>query len=426
MALYRHQIDGVNFLSGRRRALLADEQGLGKTATAICAADQVGARKLLVLTPTVVASNWCDEIQRWSPGRATQLVRTSRTKFVSTTVVLPHSLIAKQAIQVQIRNMKPDVVIVDEAHAFRTPTAQRTRAVFGHTHHYGVFYDAPKVWYLTGTPMLNNPSDLWGLIKDCAPEQIWLDGPFRPMNYREFIAAFCTTRPNPFARGQVIVTGVRNAERLKSILSTFSLRRLKSDHLSLPPKIWGTVALEGVAPPEAPAVDLSDLDALRRSVSFAEYRRTCGIIKARVAASYITQELESENSLVVFAHHREALDVLQLELERNDVSVRRIDGATPTLQRGLHVADFQRGTVRVMLCNIQAAGVGITLTASRRVVFLEQSWLPGENAQAADRCHRIGQTGVVSCTVLTLRGTADAEVDDALMRRTAMINAVQG
>ena len=424
--LYPHQISGVNFLSSRRRALLADEQGLGKTATAICAAKAVGARRVLVVCPTVVVANWMQEFRTWGSHSSVQRVTKGMdTKLVGDVVIIPHSLIAKPTLTNALRRTKWDVVIVDEAHAFRTPTAQRTRAMFGHGSIPGLFYDVPHVWYLTGTPLMNNPSDLWTLVRECNPLGIWLPTLDRPMNHREFLTTFCTTRPNPFAQGQLIVTGVKNADRLKAILAEFTLRRMKQDHLDLPPKIWEQVALESAISPTAPAVDITDLDALRADATFAEYRRACGSLKASLAVEYLKQELESEPKIVVAAWHRDALDILGLGLEEAKIPYRRIDGSTPTMDRGIAVHEFQHASPKVMLCQIQAAGVGITLTAARRVVFVEQSWLPGDNAQMADRCHRIGQTGVVVSTVLTLRGTADAEVGAALMRRTAMIAALQ-
>ena len=61
-----HQIDGANFLVQNRTALLADDMGCGKTHSAVRGLDQCGARRVLILCPTVVKSNWYNEIRRWS------------------------------------------------------------------------------------------------------------------------------------------------------------------------------------------------------------------------------------------------------------------------------------------------------------------------------------------------------------------------
>jgi SNF2 family DNA or RNA helicase len=128
--------------------------------------------------------------------------------------------------------------------------------------------------------------------------------------------------------------------------------------------------------------------------------------------------------VVVFAHHTAVVDELVRGLKGyNAVS---ITGATPAAMRDYRVQLFQdeRQGVRVIICNIVAGGTGITLTAASEVVFVELSPVPGENAQAADRVHRIGQEKKVRVRVIALAGSIDEDFTELLRRKTKMIREV--
>jgi SWI/SNF-related matrix-associated actin-dependent regulator 1 of chromatin subfamily A len=82
----------------------------------------------------------------------------------------------------------------------------------------------------------------------------------------------------------------------------------------------------------------------------------------------------------------------------------------------------RRGEVRVFLGQIQAAGVGITLTAASHVVFVELEWTPGLMSQAEDRCHRIGQHDAVLVQHLVLPGSLDARLAKTLVAKQRVID----
>ncbi len=79
---------------------------------------------------------------------------------------------------------------------------------------------------------------------------------------------------------------------------------------------------------------------------------------------------------------------------------------------------------RIFIGNIKAAGTAITLTASDRVYFVEQEWVPGDNTQAAQRCHRIGQTKSVNAIFVTISGSLDEKIGAILARKAKDIHAV--
>ena len=152
----------------------------------------------------------------------------------------------------------------------------------------------------------------------------------------------------------------------------------------------------------------------------------CGEAKAKAAAALLIDELSTDpaRKVVVFAHHASVLDTVLAALRADEIGAVEITGRIGPADRQRAVDAFQRdASVRVACCNIVAGGVGITLTAAHDVVMIEQSYVPGENLQAADRCHRIGQRESVLVRVLVLSGSVDSHVAEALALKRAMLAA---
>lgn len=438
MELYPHQYAGVSFLSERTRALLADEQGLGKTVTALVAAEGFDGR-VLVVCPTVVLWNWEGEARTWLGfDTRVQVIEHGRAELEedADVVVVTHGLLLRPFILEQLRRSGWDVCIVDEAHAFKSPAAKRTRALYRDL--------APcceRVWILTGTPCPNNAAELWTHLRGLEPRRIAHDG--RTLPFDAFRARFCHVADTPYGPK---VTGNRAdmLAELKKRLEGFILRRRKKDVLKdLPPIRFETIRLRPTKLPteleelsreltpalEAAIADAEDaldgFDVLKDRTDFARFRRLCGLAKIDPVAELLDAELEDEalDKVVVFAHHKDVVEGIARRLSK--FGVYTITGSTPAAERREAVEEFQRDPrVRVIVANIVAGGVGVTLTASSEVLFAETSWVPGENAQAADRCHRIGQTERVRARFVSLAGTIDDAIAASLAQKARMIAEV--
>ena len=137
-----------------------------------------------------------------------------------------------------------------------------------------------------------------------------------------------------------------------------------------------------------------------------------GLRKLRLAIEYITDLLEHVDKLVVFAHHRDV--VLALRDALAGYGAAAILGGVSDGIRDHAFRRFQsKKTPRVLIGNLQAMGVGHTLTRSDHVVFVEGSWVPSVMEQAADRCHRIGTVSAVTADVLVI----GRSIDEHMMRR---------
>lgn len=438
--LLPHQVPAVEWLLAHRRGGLFDDQGLGKTIEVAAALEKLHPHRTLIVAPTSVVHNWQHELRKWAPSLARVQVITSGSVSVDSdadVLVLTHGLLLNEKLMRQLDRLELEVVVLDEAHFFRNPRAKRT----------AVFYSGREaicrrarvaVWVLTGTPIANDPSNLWTMLAGVDPARLRdpLSSRGNLMSYTRFRDRYCEIRPDAYdPDGKVI--GIKNAAELRLRMKDFALRRMKKGVLTLPPVRYGTVELTvEKLPPELKQLESNfvigtelDLRWLRDHESFSTWRRLCGIAKARPAAEVLINDLQSGmDKVVVFAHHTEVLDIMRKEFyEKGKVRTVSITGSISAAQRKKNVDLFQNDPdVRVALCNIVAGGTGVTLTAACDVVFVEMNFVPSDNAQAADRVNRIGQKRPVLVRSFALAGSVDEVTTEILRRKTEMIRAVIG
>lgn len=399
-ALFNYQAEGAAWLAPRRFGYLADEQGLGKTAQAIRAADLAWAERVCVVCPASAVENWRREIQRWSLG------------FWEADVL---------SYDGAVRRGLPaaDTYVIDEAHFLKTASTKRTKRCLGVG---SPLRDAARVWALSGTPAPNHVGELF----------TWLTfmGAARDMSYRQYLDRYTHWQMTDYGP-KVWKNRADAMPDLKARMDRVFLRRLKSQVLKdLPPVRWGDITLSGKSEGHfdkvlADHIELSDSLPVEDE-HIARLRREIGELKAPALAAYLADELDgSEGKLVVFAWHKAVLDVLEHRLQ--GFGVARIDGSVPAAKRQGEVDRFQGdANCRVFLGNIAAAGTAITLTAASNLVFAELAWTPGDNAQAAMRVHRIGQSQPVLIRTATLKGSIDEAVNQVLARKTRALDEVLG
>lgn len=440
MELFPYQREGAAFLAARPRALLADEMGLGKSAQAIAACDEIDVsarlddptvwprhrlQVVVVVCPASVVENWKREFAKFSKAKRALRVVSYNRAATKENLFSPLS----DPEQTEI-----DCLILDEAHYLKSATAKRTKAIFGpKCDGKGALVERAKhVFALTGTPTPNHPGELWPLLRALAPETIDR-GAGKPLAYWGFVQKYCRTRDNGFG---LQILGGRNLIDLKRRIAPFVLRRKKDGVMKdLPPIRFDQLFLEGdlKLPAEllglekevAAALDEHGVEGLAKiATHVAALRRATGLAKVKPAVEWIREQLESGlKKLVVFAHHREVIEGLQKAFPFH-VS---ISGQTPTDSRGHIVDRFQNEpAAKLFLGQIQAAGTGITLTAASDALFVESSWVPAENEQAAMRIHRIGQRNACVVRFATLANSIDEKIEAAVMRKSADIARLFG
>lgn len=414
---------GIAYAVQRRSTLLGDEPGLGKTIQAIGVANYLGLKRILVICPANLRLNWAEEIEKWhlqNPGLS--VVMNGKTAISPRrSCIISYDLAASR---VSIPGPY-DLVIADEGHYLKNPGARRTKAVLGFRGSQGLLRWGKYRLVLTGTPVPNRVNEIYPVIKTLAPEVI------DRMSYDAFLRYYAVVVAGEYG---IQVVGIRHEEELYNRLRAgFMVRRLKSEVLKdLPPKTYKMVVFskDGFNKILERERHFNAQEIIRHGVpvgsALPEVRREMGVAKAPMVVSYVSDLLDSGvKQVIVFAHHREVASILERGLKSYGVVT--VTGSTSAIAKQANKNTFQKGGARVFIGNIIAAGVGITLTAAADVVFAESSWVPGENEQAEDRAHRIGQGQPVLIHYLVVEESLDAVIlGSAAKKRTNITRILDG
>lgn len=423
---YPHQTLGarlIHRLGGR--ALLADEAGAGKTATALLyhEAHREETSPVLVVCPAYLKMNWRDEIRAVTGVRADVLSGCSPPKrhapAARVTVINYEEKVLKGWGE-YLRTLKPRLVILDECQAVQSRDSKRTGAVRR------LCRDVPHVVALSGTPLVNRPAELYPVLSIVRPDL------FR--DWGMFASRYCAPKRTAYG---IDYGGCSRPDELYSLLlRTCMIRRLKSEVLpGLPAKSRCTVALDVADLTEYRAAERQFLSWLARRrpdrlagaskapklTQVGYLRRLIGELKLPAVTSWCDGFLSANSKLIVFACHTATLDHLQKHFKKRCV---RVDGSTPMKDRHKAVERFQKGSVPLFIGNVNAAGTGLTLTASSAVAMAELDWRPGVMAQAEDRAHRVTQTKDVTAYYLLAAGTVEERVCKILQGKQGVLNAV--
>lgn len=431
-----YQHDGSAFLASMPRAGLFDEPGLGKTCQAVRALDRLGLDRGVIVAPASVCDVWVSEIRKFS-NRPRRLIRGRRSddlnlwlRFRSDILITSFEMATKWRRELE-KDFR-EFTIWDESHYLKSPTAQRTRAAFGSKcdGRFGYGKWGAYAWMLTGTPLANQPLDIWTWLR-------FVGG--TDLTQRQFTARYFVEIPGAFAsnykpRKEVI-------PELRGLIEKFALRRtLKEVGLQLP-EMWVTTqevdgntdavrallaeheGLDGAVREAVEKGGLSFLDAGH----IATLRRLVGEAKAPVFARQLVEELEGGlDKVVVFCEHRTPIDILSAALTKAGVGHVIIHGGVNQAARTEMVRKFQEDPECRVFLGSSAAYEGITLTAASQLIMLEQPWSPAKNAQAIKRVHRIGQDRKVHVRFIMLSKSIDVDVASTVARKTQAIISVQG
>ncbi len=396
--LYPFQVEGVEFLKTRKVALLADDMGLGKTAQAIHAMRELKAKRILIVCPASVKYNWRCEFKLWRfTCSKLQIVEGKFADIDSTAdvVIVNYDLIISPKIFHQLTSLTFSVGVFDESHYMKNRNAKRTKAVLLRG---GIASRCVYKWFMTGTPVLNRPIELYPLLKATRPDAIY---PFT--SYSAFARRYCSGYFDGYAyndRGASHIPEL--AGKLKD--SGFMLRRLKSEVLQdLPEKQFQILPVDlggknrtyyeekkfTFAKGEVKRMKFSDIcDGDIGEI--AKLRHLLALDKFPTIKNHLNDLFEIKDKVVVFCHHRAMIQMLNEEFQEMQPAIVR--GGISAEAKHEAVQRFQTDPkCRLFIGNIQAAGTGINLTASDIAVFAEIDWVPGNIFQAVDRIHRIGQ-----------------------------------
>lgn len=430
---YEYQIEGIQFGLEKHRLLIGDEPGLGKTLQSIGIVDTANAYPCLVIAPSSLVINWQREFEKFTGKKALILDNSCRTSWpyllgmgMFHLAVVSYGSLRKFFVW-DIKGGKTfslkDVVfnrdinifksvIMDESHRLKDPSAQQTMFTRGIVE--------GKEWriLLSGTPVINHAQDLVA--------QLAIMG--------RLISDFG-------GRGKFLADYVDNdnlSELSAKLYDTCMIRREKAKVLPQLPDKQRTDLYVQISNREEYNLAAADLAAYLREytectdreirrkmrmealVKFMTLRSLAAKGKVKQATDFIRNFLANGKPLIVFCSLKEIVKALQKQFP----DAARVTGDDSLAEKQAAVDAFQKGEAQLIICSIRAAGVGLTLTASSNVAFVEFPWTYADCCQCEDRAHRIGQKNNVNCYYLIGRNTIDPVLYNIIYKKRSIANQI--
>ena len=436
---YPYQLKGIARGLQLKRFMNCDEPGLGKTLQSIATINLADAFPCLVVCPSSLKINWLREWEKFTDKKAmilTDKVRDTWTFFFQTGMhqvfIVNYESLKKYFVQrikkaegwtlrdVEFRNSINlfKSVIIDESHRCKSASTQQAKFCKG--------ICTGKEWVieLTGTPVVNRPKDL-------IPQLAILNRMNDFGGYKPFVDRYCS--------------GQREASNLREL--NFNLwkycmfRREKSLVLTdLPDKIRQVNTCEITNRKEYMDAERdlimylqkykdADDDKIAKAmrgevmVRINILRQISARGKVRDVIEFVKDFRENGKKIILFCSLHEVVD----QLKRYFPTAVSVTGRDSQDEKQRAVDAFQNNPkADIIICSIKAAGVGLTLTASSNVAFVEFPWTYADCCQCEDRAHRIGQKDSVTCYYFLGRRTIDEKVYRIIQEKKNIANAVTG
>ena len=442
---YEYQREGIAYALEKKRCIMGDEPGLGKTAQAIGVLTVTKAFPALVICPASLKVNWQRELKKFGGLNAVILTDKNRSTwqrfwqikrkdgrpcaevFITNYESLRKFFVTRirregrftlKSVEFDERKDLFRTVIIDESHKCKTASTQQSKFV------QGIAQGKEYIFELTGTPVVNNNIDLI--------QQLTIMGRLNDFGgYSRFMARYCA--------------GERKSSHLKELnyllRKNCFFRRLKKDVITqLPDKTRSYLVMDIDNRKEYRAAEKDVINYLKqyKDADDEKIQRTIrgaimvkmGILKqisARgkvgAAIDIIHNTIDGGQKLIVFCFLKEVVAALKQEF-RDAVTV---TGDDNDRQKQWAVDRFQTDdSCRLIILNYKSGGVGLTLTAASNVLFIEQPWTAADCNQAEERAHRNGQKNAVNCVYLLGKDTIDEYMYDLIQTKRNISDGVTG
>ena len=463
---YPYQREGIAYGLTHDKFLLADEQGLGKTYQTLNIAilKHGGKHCLIIAGYDTLQFNWVNEVKKHTNENAYVLGQRKKKDgriylgtlkdrwediqnldkieefFIITAPTTIRQCIKQeyvnkqgktktnklfhyaQALEEWCRRAEIGRIIIDEGQVFRNYDSSQTQALLK-------IKSCPYKIVVTGTPIMNKNLDLY-------PIMVWMDQ--EKKNFWEYRDRYC--KMGGFKNKQVVDN--KNTPELHKKLSTCMLRRLKSDVLNLPDKIFIDELLEmdgkqwslyektkmfykqKLAQMRGNKVELLASVLNMRKITCHpkwvddEYKDS---VKFERVLQLMNDINENNQKALLFSNWSTPIDWLQEELKMYNPAV--ITGDTK--DRMAQVDKFQNDdSCKIILGTIGAMGTGLTLTAASNVIFIDEPWNRALKDQAVDRCHRIGTKNNINVYTLLCNNTMDLMVHGVINKKGRLADQI--
>lgn len=443
---FKHQQEAFMYGMQYDRWLLGDQMGLGKTKQAI---DIAVAKKLqrgykhclIVCGVNGLKWNWLNEIGVHSNesgyilGQRGNKIGTNNDKlndiwaltdndnyFIITNVESLRDTAIVDGLSAMCEHGQIGMIVTDEIHKMKNPSSQQGKGFLK--------LQAQTMIAMTGTPLMNNPMDLYIILK-------WLG--YENHSFYSFKNHYCVMG----GYGGYEVVAYKNLPELQERLNDIMLRRLQKDVLDLPEKIYidEYVDMDGKQEQlykEINAEILDNIDEITMSnnplamlIRLRQATGYTGILSSTIKESakldrmeeLVEEAIDNGSKVVIFSNWLQMTSPVLKRLKKYNPAV--ITGETKDADRQANVDRFQNDDeCKVIVGTTGAMGTGITLTAGTVEIFLDEPWNAANKTQAEDRCYRIGQKNTLKVYTLMCKNTIDERIHDIVYKKGLMADAI--
>ena len=413
---FAHQKITSSFLTLNTRAFCFNEQGTGKTGSAIWASDFLMkeglVKRVLIICPlSIMDSAWRADLFNFAMHRTVEIAHGSKKKrqevINSDTEYVIINYDGVEIVREEVANGRFDLIIVDEATHYKNAQSKRWKVLVS------VIKPETWLWLMTGTPAAQSPLDAYGLAKLVAPKNVpKFFGAFRDMvMYRATQFKWIPRANSKDVVFNLLQPAIRftKEECLDLPEMTYVKREVeltaqqKKYYAYLRDQLVAVAAGEQISAANA-AVSMNKLLQISCGAVYTDSGETVEFdIKNRYK---VLQEViaESSQKVLIFVPFKHVIHILAEKLSADGITTAIINGEVSAQKRTEIFKQFQTTPdPRVLIIQPQAAAHGVTLTAANTIVW----WGPTSSletyAQANARVHRSGQNH--PCTVVQLVGS---------------------
>ena len=437
--LLPYQTRGALFAACRGRVVLADDMGLGKTVQALAAAELLRRRKgierVLVIAPASVKYQWKTEIEKFTDHSAQVidgLLPRRREQYAAPAFfnLTSYELVLKDVRY--MHELKPDLIILDEAQRIRNWTTATARTIKQLKSRYA--------FVLTGTPLENKLEELFSVVE-------FVDG-------RRLGPAFRFLHEHRMEDEKGHLQGYRGLDRIQTQMAPILLRRTRAEVLKELPERTDQIFRVPLTPQQAePYYEqseilggimrrwerqgwLSEIDHKRILCCIQNMRMLCNSTflfdkktqhspKLKEFREIITElTIEEKRKVVVFSEYERMTHLAGEELRKLGIGFVSLHGGVPSRQRGALMEKFRNDPACQVFLSTDAGGVGLNLQAASAVINFEPPWNPARLEQRIGRVHRLGQSRPVHVIHMLTSGSIEERVWETLQLKKSLFAAV--
>ena len=470
--LKQAQKEGIEFLLKNKKCILADSMGCGKSRQIVVTSMETGAKKILIICPASLKTNWKKEICAYNDPSDVTIINGNEWKSGTRYTIINYDIldnfytvpceivyekqIDKNGNEIKVPKMVKgsngklipktrkslkkdtikeclsksplflenfDCVIIDEAHKLSNNTSIRYKVIEDYLKRSKI----PYIFLLTGTPLTNKPMNLYHVLKLIDADVT------RDYNY--YAKRYCEGKKITLKTGkQIMLTGgASNLDELKEKIKHIYIRRLLHEMTEMVDKNIVTRYY-----------DLSDTQMKRYNELWNEYVEAQmeqgnensedyrQLVEGMLVRQYLAKEMiknteqlvdekiEDGEKVIIICTFTEEIE--ELKKYYGDKCV-IYDGKMTLKQKDKAQDEFMNNPkVKVFIGQIIACSVGLTLTVAHTLVFNSYSWVAADNLQACDRIYRLNQTKDVTCIYQLFNDSISQNMFDKVMKKELIMN----